>query len=616
MEYRGLRFHGGVDLRTRKAVGFPVYAIDDGFVSRIKIQHRGFGYALYVDHPNRRIRSVFGHLDDFAEPMASWAAKKLAKLGKRYGIDDEFGPETFPVKKGQLIAYTGETGLGPPHLHFELRTLKDEPLSPTSLGYVIPDRIDPEFTGLWVEPLSFGTRVNGSFLSYRVSLKKHHGNTWTWDEPIRICGRAGLSVGVLDRAEGDNRMSAAELYLSVDDKEFFSRAFHKYSYDENRQAAYVYDAVRSAAPGLGYVVWMFKWPYESMMLSQLQKPWAGVLDSSCVGRRLKIRIRDYSGREACAEGPLDIMPMVQTNKAVLGTFQPKSVEHAFSGLILRGSFEQKVEQADHVQLQMREGMIENLPLIGSGKSAMISVPYDRKWEDGVYQNGARIAGPWVYIDAGPRRINISNSMSLDIPAQAVNLPVLLAAHFSPQPASSRKLMPLSGVWTLAPDWLVVDKPVTLAVDLPSALAEMETTHRSKVASLSIAPRQMGLYGVSGSGEPRHLGGEVQNNRLVYKTRMFGAYTLMADLVPPVVKSAGKRTLKRLGLCRVFEVSDIGEGVDYDRLDATVDGKSVEVDSDPDKSEVYVVIAGKKGKLNVCVKVSDNAGNITTCTVTK
>ncbi|HNV71526.1 MAG TPA: M23 family metallopeptidase, partial [Candidatus Ozemobacteraceae bacterium] len=306
MEYRGLRFHGGVDLRTRRAVGFPVFAIADGFVSRLKIQHRGFGYALYVDHPALKLRSVFGHLDDYAEPMAAWAAKKLQKMGKRYGIDDQFGPETFPVKKGQLIAYTGETGLGPPHLHFELRTLNDEPLSPTALGYVIPDRIDPDCTGVWIEPLSHGTMINGGFLPCRIPLTKSEGNFWSWDSPIRIQGRAGLAVGVLDRAEGDNRMSAAEIRLSLDGKEVFSRLFHRYSYDENRQAAYVFDAVRSAAPGLGYVVWMFKWPFENMMLSREHSAWAGVLDESGAGKRLSISIKDFSGREAQVEGPVDV----------------------------------------------------------------------------------------------------------------------------------------------------------------------------------------------------------------------------------------------------------------------------------------------------------------------
>ncbi|MBI3039384.1 M23 family metallopeptidase, partial [bacterium] len=165
-EFRGMRFHTGVDLRTKtnQKTGYPVYAIEDGFVSRMKVQHRGFGYALYVDHPSINSRAVFGHLEDYAEPMATYIREKLKKMRAHFGIDDFFQESKFPIKKGQIIAYTGESGLGPPHLHFELRKFNDELIAPTSLGMIIPDKRPPDLLDIYFEPLATDSRINDQFL--------------------------------------------------------------------------------------------------------------------------------------------------------------------------------------------------------------------------------------------------------------------------------------------------------------------------------------------------------------------------------------------------------------------------------------------------------------------
>lgn len=51
-ELRSNHFHSGVDIKTQGHEGLTVHAIGDGYISRIKIQHYGFGKALYVTHPN------------------------------------------------------------------------------------------------------------------------------------------------------------------------------------------------------------------------------------------------------------------------------------------------------------------------------------------------------------------------------------------------------------------------------------------------------------------------------------------------------------------------------------------------------------------------------------
>src|SRR3954471_14813708 len=51
-ELRPNHFHAGLDFKTQQKEGFPVYAVGDGYISRIKISTYGYGKAIYITHPN------------------------------------------------------------------------------------------------------------------------------------------------------------------------------------------------------------------------------------------------------------------------------------------------------------------------------------------------------------------------------------------------------------------------------------------------------------------------------------------------------------------------------------------------------------------------------------
>ncbi|RYE50841.1 MAG: M23 family metallopeptidase, partial [Sphingobacteriales bacterium] len=68
-ELRSNHFHSGMDYRTNQREGYPVYAIADGYISRLRVQNSGFGLAVYIDHPNG-FTSVYGHLQRFNPKIA------------------------------------------------------------------------------------------------------------------------------------------------------------------------------------------------------------------------------------------------------------------------------------------------------------------------------------------------------------------------------------------------------------------------------------------------------------------------------------------------------------------------------------------------------------------
>src|SRR5690606_1186815 len=74
-ELRSNHFHSGLDIRTQQKEGIPIYAAADGYVSRIKIAHFGYGKALYIQHSNG-YSTVYAHLQSYAGAIADYIKEK------------------------------------------------------------------------------------------------------------------------------------------------------------------------------------------------------------------------------------------------------------------------------------------------------------------------------------------------------------------------------------------------------------------------------------------------------------------------------------------------------------------------------------------------------------
>jgi murein DD-endopeptidase MepM/ murein hydrolase activator NlpD len=119
-EIRANHFHSGIDIKTNGAEGAPVYAVADGYVSRIKVSAYGFGKAFYVTHPNGYV-SVYGHLSRYNKAIGDYV-RKAQYARENFEIELFPAAGELPVKKGEIIAYSGNSGSsGGPHLHFEIR---------------------------------------------------------------------------------------------------------------------------------------------------------------------------------------------------------------------------------------------------------------------------------------------------------------------------------------------------------------------------------------------------------------------------------------------------------------------------------------------------------------
>ena len=145
-EIRSNHFHSGLDLRTGGKEGIKVYAPADGYVSRINISAYGGGKVLYITHPNG-YKTVYMHLSAFCGDIGK-VVRRYQYEHQTFTMDINLSPDSLPVKQGQLVALTGNTGgSGGPHLHYEIRYAEnDQPINPLYFGVPYSDPITPTIT--------------------------------------------------------------------------------------------------------------------------------------------------------------------------------------------------------------------------------------------------------------------------------------------------------------------------------------------------------------------------------------------------------------------------------------------------------------------------------------
>ena len=155
-ECRPNHFHSGIDIKTNEKENYKVYAAAEGYISRIKMEPGGFGHALYVAHPNG-YTTLYAHLNDFMPAVQQYVTEQQYKI-ESWELDITVDPAKFPVKKGEQIAWSGNTGgSAGPHLHFEIRNSATEhPLNPLLFGLPVVDKIPPRPTQLAFYPMPHG----------------------------------------------------------------------------------------------------------------------------------------------------------------------------------------------------------------------------------------------------------------------------------------------------------------------------------------------------------------------------------------------------------------------------------------------------------------------------
>lgn len=226
-EIRANHFHGGLDFKTGGTIGKPVRALADGYISRIRVTH-GSGYVLDVAYDNG-YSTINRHLSAFVGDVAR-RVEDLQYEKESWEVEITPEPDEYPVKAGQIIALSGNTGYSfGPHLHLDMiETATDEYIDPLPFFMnKVKDKTAPRAEGIMLFPqpgkgVVEGKQTRRAFLAHPT-------------KPITAWGLIGAGIRAYDYMDGvQNKYGVKTVILEVDGEEVFRSTVDRFAYEENR----------------------------------------------------------------------------------------------------------------------------------------------------------------------------------------------------------------------------------------------------------------------------------------------------------------------------------------------------------------------------------------------
>jgi murein DD-endopeptidase MepM/ murein hydrolase activator NlpD len=340
-EFRSNHFHAGFDLRTMQKTGYPVYAIADGVIYKIRMEKRGSGRGLYLKQDDGNT-SIYFHLDRFETKLEDIVNQVRSIKGRKY-FGNYFLKKPLRYKRGELIGYSGETGAGFPHLHLEIRDPRQSALNPFKL-VELPSRDNnsPVLNGVLLRNMS-PDPINGKIGEHYFKFKRGKFNQFASTLPVIVTGSFDLVLNARDISDSGKYVSPYEISVSIDEHNYFDLKFERFQWADNNQLGFVYDMLYSSPSS--YYFNLFS--QEGFSLEEKHVPLQGVIDSLARGEhRLNIRVRDNSDNVSTG-----VLIFQKVGKPVL----------SFGGASVNGNIIQLVidrleaEDADAITLNLKDG---------------------------------------------------------------------------------------------------------------------------------------------------------------------------------------------------------------------------------------------------------------------
>lgn len=259
-EYRNTKFHHGLDISCAGRKGFKIYAAGDGYVSSVMYQQWGIGYAIILRHKNGYF-SLYGHMDRFSRSiLKNKRVKKYYRhILNRKDFRIDFEKPEIKLRKGVILGYSGDSGRGIEHFHFELRNRDNDPLNPLKFGIRVKDNSAPVIKELFLVPMDGTSHVDGisSEVSFDTVLKNKKKRLYSINEdylPI-IAGKIGIKVKVYDHVKYRSRVAIYGIESYINKKQNYKFVFNRIKKKLSHRMGLYYDFDNSSNGNYTYFLY-------------------------------------------------------------------------------------------------------------------------------------------------------------------------------------------------------------------------------------------------------------------------------------------------------------------------------------------------------------------------
>lgn len=286
-EFRSNHFHAGFDLRTYQKTGYPVYAISDGIIFKIRMVKRGSGRGLYLKHDDGNT-SIYFHLHRFEKKLEDLLKRVQRLKGQKY-VGNYFLKKPLRYKRGQVIGYSGESGSGFAHLHLEIRDRDQIALNPFKL-IELPalDNNKPVLRGVLFRNRGPGT-INGEIGEQYFKFIRGKNNRYFSNKPVIVTDPFDLVLSTRDIADTGRYVTPYRVSVSIDEHNYYDLAFDRFQWEDNNQLGFVYDMFHSSSST--FYINLFS--QKGFSLEEKKVPLPRVIDFLDQGEhRLNITVKD------------------------------------------------------------------------------------------------------------------------------------------------------------------------------------------------------------------------------------------------------------------------------------------------------------------------------------
>ena len=300
-EYRMFYFHHGLDFATEGKIGIPILAMKSGKISKIQSLRYSIGNSVTIQQSDNFF-SRYGHMDRFSEKILDQLPEDLkAKIEIREDFDRELksGEDIF-IESGEIIGYSGNTGIGPAHLHVEL--FKDDYYYNPADYLPTPDfRGEIIVTELEFVPLNANSFLDGKNQNLRVKLTKNNQiYEMKKSEAIKLKGNTGIYISAYESSGRNSRIGFQKVNLYLNEKEIQEINFHKIRNTQMLKSCFVFDNYKSTMNGKPFKYILFNREADSIDVFKFKEKNAGTIQFSDIRGKteniLEIHLEGLNGK--------------------------------------------------------------------------------------------------------------------------------------------------------------------------------------------------------------------------------------------------------------------------------------------------------------------------------